>query len=448
VRPRLVLTTLAAAVTAVLGGSALLAGPADAALAIGSVPSFTSLSVSTTSVTLGDESAALLSVSVSDNLGFTPTGSVTIKSQEPNGNRFLCTTSLTAGKGSCRMSDTALFPGTLQLFAVYSGDASHAASQSGLVPLTVNPAVTEPTLTQSNFNLTFGQEQADTLTVTVGPTLSGELPPSGAFNVTAFVMGVSTQICSGTLSQGTGTCTLTDSAVPVGIFAIVAHYAGDDIYSRGDSLAQSIRVSQGQSTAALALPSAKLAFDEQNGAMLSYSVGPAASVPPSGSVSVSATSAASGQTTPLCSGALANGAGSCAMTAAQLAPGHYLVTATYGGDTNYTGSTSTAQPFTITRVPTQTFLSRSPAKVRFGHEQLEHLSVQVTARNGGTPGGNVTIKAGTVRLCVITLKDGKGSCALTAKELRVGTYHLAAHYRGSALFAKSASGTVKLVVTR
>jgi len=49
---------------------------------------------------------------------------------------------------------------------------------------------------------------------------------------------------------------------------------------------------------------------------------------------------------------------------------------------------------------------------------------------------------------VITLKDGRGSCALTAKKLRVGTYHVAAHYGGSALFAKSASGKVTLTVTR
>ncbi len=134
----------------------------------------------------------------------------------------------------------------------------------------------------------------------------------------------------------------------------------------------------------LGLPAPKLVFDQENGAKVSFSVGPQASVPPGGQVSVSAISAATGQTTPLCSGPITSGAGSCLMTTAQLAPGKYLV----------------------------------------------------------------TVKAGTVKLCVITLNNGKGRCGLTAKKLRVGTYHLVASYPGGTIVAKSASGKVTLVVTK
>ena len=136
------------------------------------------------------------------------------------------------------------------------------------------------------------------------------------------------------------------------------------------------------------------------------------------------------------------------MTAAQLAPGNYMVTASYGGDANYAGSSSNVQSFTITKVPSKTVLNRSPARVRFGHERAEHISVQVKGRDGGQPHGKVTVKAGSVKLCVITLRGGKGSCALTARKLHVGRYHLVASFPGSVHFAKSVSGKVTLVVTR
>jgi hypothetical protein len=50
-------------------------------------------------------------------------------------------------------------------------------------------------------------------------------------------------------------------------------------------------------------------------------------------------------------------------------------------------------------------------------------------------------------VCTITLKAGKGSCALTAKELKSGTYHLSASYPGKGGFSASASAARTLKVT-
>src|SRR5262249_13664192 len=137
-RPRLVLAAIAAAATAVLGGGALLAGPAMAAPATGSIQSRTFLGVSPDTVSLGNDSAAKLSFVVTDFANITPTGSVTVKAQQANGIRTLCTGTLSGASGSCTMSDTALFPGSQQLFAVYSGNGSLASSTSGTQTLTVN----------------------------------------------------------------------------------------------------------------------------------------------------------------------------------------------------------------------------------------------------------------------------------------------------------------------
>jgi hypothetical protein len=97
---------------------------------------------------------------------------------------------------------------------------------------------------------------------------------------------------------------------------------------------------------------------------------------------------------------------------------------------------------------TATSLTLSAAKIRFGHEQAERISVKVTPRTGGTPGGKVTVKAGSAALCVVTLAHGKGSCSLAARKLRPGSYRVTARYGGSQTYAGSASGTKTLTIAK
>jgi len=82
----------------------------------------------------------------------------------------------------------------------------------------------------------------------------------------------------------------------------------------------------------------------------------------------------------------------------------------------------------------------SAATVRYGHEQTERISVRVTARTGGTPGGQVSVATGRQVLCVIKLAGGKGTCTLPAKRLRPGHYQVSAAYGGSKTYASSSSG--------
>jgi len=97
---------------------------------------------------------------------------------------------------------------------------------------------------------------------------------------------------------------------------------------------------------------------------------------------------------------------------------------------------------------TTTTLKLSAARVKSGHEQSEHLSVQVRPQLSGTPTGKVTVSAGKVKVCVITLRSGKGSCTLKASQLRAGTYHLSASYPAAGLFAGSISAKKTLTVTK
>jgi hypothetical protein len=82
-----------------------------------------------------------------------------------------------------------------------------------------------------------------------------------------------------------------------------------------------------------------------------------------------------------------------------------------------------------------------------GHAQSALITVSVRARYSGTPAGTVTVKAGAATLCAIALAAGKGSCGLTPRELRRGTYHVTARYPGSRDFLGSVSAAATLTVT-
>ena len=96
---------------------------------------------------------------------------------------------------------------------------------------------------------------------------------------------------------------------------------------------------------------------------------------------------------------------------------------------------------------TGTALKLSSATITHGHEHIERLSVRVTAGGVATVTGTVKVKAGSKTLCTITLSNGIGSCKLTDSQLKVGTYSVAAKYKGNADFETSTSPKEKLKVT-
>jgi hypothetical protein len=116
---------------------------------------------------------------------------------------------------------------------------------------------------------------------------------------------------------------------------------------------------------------------------------------------------------------------------------------------SYTGPAGFEHPFVTDKsTVTRTVLGLSAARARFGREQAIRITVQVASVTGGTPGGQVAVTAGKTTVCVITLKAGKGNCAIGAKKLRPGRYQLLATYRGSTVYARSAAVKKTLVVTK
>jgi len=139
------------------------------------------------------------------------------------------------------------------------------------------------------------------------------------------------------------------------------------------------------------------------------------------------------------------GSAGCLLSGATLtatSAGTCGVSATMAGDTDYLAVSSLPTTITFSPEATTTSLQLSRSVVRFGHEQLERLTVVVAAASG-TPVGSVVI-SGTS--CVITLVNGRGSCTLGTKALAVGAHHLTALYFGSSNFSGSSSRTRTVVV--
>jgi hypothetical protein len=129
-----------------------------------------------------------------------------------------------------------------------------------------------------------------------------------------------------------------------------------------------------------------------------------------------------------------------------LGVGECVIDANQAGDADYLAATQAAQRFRVVKATSKTALKLSATKVIYGHEQVERLSVTVSPQySGSTPSGRVTIRESGTTLCTITLPSGRGTCTLSPKKLKPGTYYPVATYGGSTNFKGSTS--VKEVFT-
>ena len=134
-------------------------------------------------------------------------------------------------------------------------------------------------------------------------------------------------------------------------------------------------------------------------------------------------------------------------TAGLLAVGKYTLTASYGAASGFDGSSASAA-LTVAKASTKTALKVSAAKVTFGKEKSEVLTATVTSQFAGLPSGTVTVKTGSTAVCTITLKSGTGKCALSASQLKAGSYVLVASSSGDAHHSGSTSGKETLTVLK
>jgi large repetitive protein len=292
--------------------------------------------------------------------------------------------------------------------------------------------------------VTYGNEGAETLTATVASPAGGT--PTGTVTIfygTLTAAPYHTVVtCRITLTNGTGSCALPATALPGGTNQLTATYSGDASYAAATATA-TVTVAQGQTTPVLAISPATVTFGTSYQVNASVTVSPQFTGTPTGGVTVYLNGTAA------CAGSLTNRTATCALPRGQNA-GRYQITASYGGDGNFTAANAAAQYLTVARGKSSTTLALAKATITYRHETAETLSVTVTSPVPGNATGKVTIKAGSASVCVITLQPGttksSGSCTLKATQLRPGTYYLKAGYAGDGNNAPSTSASKTLRV--
>jgi hypothetical protein len=374
--------------------------------------------------------------------GTSPTGSITFKAWGPDnttctGTPAATSTVTVAGNGTYH--STAFTPktaGVYRFVASYSGDAQNASASDscGAANESVTVSKVQPKVTTTpSAGVTVGHSISETVVISSGTSPTG--------TITAQIYGPNVSTCTGTPAMtstvavsGNGTYhTQAFQPSTVGSYQFVTTYSGDTnnagTATTCGASGQQVVVSQVDSALTLTLSTLATHYGSEQSVSMSVSV---ASSDPSASSTgtVLVIDSHSGQA--LCTIALANGAGSCSLGAAQLEAGRYTAYGSYQGNTNTKASMSSSHQFVVDSAPTQTTLGVTHRHLRFGHERATRVLVTVTSANvPAPPTGRVLVTSRGATLCRVSLVSGAGSCRFGKRRLSVGHHQLVAHYLGS-----------------
>ena len=347
----------------------------------------------------------------------TPTGTVTFM----DGATSLGTGTLN-GSGVTTLATSALTGGSHSITAVYSGDTNFATSTSPALTQTVNKNTTSTALVSGTNPSAYGTS------VTFTATVSGANgPPTGTVT---FKDGATT-LGTGTLT-GAGVATYTTSALTAGTHSITAIYGGDTNFLTSTSSAVSQVVNQNATTTALVSGANPSTFGQSVTFTATVS---GTSGPPTSTVTFK-----DGATT-LGTGTL-NGAGVATYTTSALTVATHAITAVYGGDTNFTTSTSSAVSQVVNNGITTTTLSSTP------NPSALSQSVTFTATVSGagtTQTGTVTFKDGATTLGTGTL-NGAGVATFAIGALIAGAHAITVVYGGDGNNSASTSSPLTQTV--
>jgi hypothetical protein len=301
---------------------------------------------------------------------------------------------------------------------VYGGDANFAGSTSAVLAQVVLAATTTTLVSSVNPS---ALNQSVTFTATVS---SGLGTPTGTVTFTdgASPLGTSTLV--------NGQASFSTASLALGSHSITAAYGGDANFQTSTSSMLTQVVLAGTTTGLVSsvnpsLPSQPVTFT----ATVTGSGGT-----PSGTVTFK-----DGANT-LGTGTLASG--QAGFSTSSLALGSHSITAVYGGDANFQGSTSAALTQAV-RAPTSTAVTSNVNPSGLG--EAVTLTASVSA-NSGTPTGTITFKDGSSTLGTASL-SGALQATLTATTLTPGSHSITAVYGGDANFGGSVSSALTQVVS-
>jgi hypothetical protein len=125
--------------------------------------------------------------------------------------------------------------------------------------------------------------------------------------------------------------------------------------------------------------------------------------------------------------------------------GSDTITASYGGDSNFTGSSNTTSE-AVNQDGTTTSISTNINPSVFGQSVTFTATVGAASPGSGTPTGTVTFLDGTSTLGTATLSGG--SASFTTSSLIVASHSITVSYGGDTHFTGSTSGALTQTVNK
>jgi len=389
--------------------------------------STTALYVTPNPVLVGETTTLNITVTPSGNV--TPSGKVTLLANSMS----IGSVTLNPSTGTANLSVPAkISPGTYSVQALYGGDAFNLPSTSAPVSVTVaSQTQTSTSLGISPTPLVRGETAQ--LTTSVVPQI-GAVAPAGSVTITA--NGVT--IASLHLRGGSATSQISTAPYSPGTYSIVATYSGSSTDQPSASAPVTLTIAAETPTATAVTVTPNTLVEGQT-AQLTTTVTPqVGSVPPTGSVTISANGHA------LTSLPLQSGSATISVSTASYPPGTYSVVANYLGDATDESSQSAPQAVVIQPSITVT-LTASPNPVMMGSVTTLNATV-ISSSHVPVTSGTVAFSYSGNSLGSATLNSsGLAQLPISTSGLATGTYVIEADFTGNSN-NPSAIGTVNLVV--
>jgi hypothetical protein len=218
------------------------------------------------------------------------------------------------------------------------------------------------------------------------------------------------------------------SFTSVGAQTINASYGGDTKFNGSTAAGIGHTVNQAGTTVTISDPTDPTVFGQSVQVNGSVAVTAPGGGTPGGTITVTATNS-SGCTITL-------PATSCNLSFTTV--GAQTINASYGGDTNFSGSTASGIGHTVNKAATTVTISDPTDPTAFGQTVQVNGSVSVTAPGAGTPGGAISVTATNSSGCTITLPATSCNLTFTA----TGAQTINASYGGDANFANSTASAI------
>jgi ELWxxDGT repeat protein len=353
-----------------------------------------------------------------------PTGTVDFK----EGATDLTPGGVSVTGGEAIFITTALGVGSHTITAVYSGDSTFTGSQGNdsASPQIVSKDTTSTRVLISPSTLVSGQAVAF---VAIVSNTSGPFgAPTGTvqFAVDGTNVGSPVTLVSGVAPLPTK---LLATGSPHTVTAIYTNSDGDFISGSGSAMQAAAK--DATKTVLTSTPTSSVA-----GQVVAFTATLNALAPGSGTPT--GTVDFKEGATDLTPGGVTLSGGRATLTTSTLGLGRHTITAFYGGDANFTGSSGNdaSAPEDVNQASSRTVMTSFPDPSVFGQVVSFTVAVIALLPSQGTPTGTVAFTEGSTTIGNVTL-NGAGRATFTTASLSRGNHAINANYGGDAKYIAS-----------